>query len=886
MVSHEEMYRRVLKNRDEYIERENRRKKIMIRSAVVFSGLCAAVIFGIKLQSDPSLKTPDNNSLIIEETSFPEKDDIAETEKPVCESTVLANEEQIRSTDSSSVTSQVSVLQTTESVVNDKKTGSDSQKSDIAKENTTTTYITEVTKEKPVSFEKDPEETIQDIIVTDTDPATEEETKMKIQYKKAIAFLTALAAANPGGMISYAADAVNEFTDDETALIYIDENIEKFDFNADGIFNMFDTYDLYLYLKERESLPDEHAERIENAADVNTDGIIDELDYNLIDGYGNYNLFDIYHNYDKMEEYRNDFYGSEEIKTDFINLSFLDIGNKDFNISMKYSAPTYLKLCREIESGNIDPDVNEDGVADLKDLYDFFIYKQYTRPFDLQDYLSVMEKDYEMTDGMWTGIEVPKKIDIPDDIQKRIISNCRPFFKDDTEYYTIDRGTIGLLARYYITHSDIKNEYLEEEFYDNIYKLDLVQENGYTDSETFMICLSEWLMSSDVSNYNKYKNIKVDDMEYMLYEDHAVLSRSDSDAKTVEIPSEICGQPVTKIGEQAFSRNKNLKTVFIPASVTVIDKQAFEDCEELENVNFSEGLQEIFFAAFCGCRSIKNIELPSTLTKIWLNAFENCSSLTEIVIPDGIDGIASYTFSGCSSLKKTVLPDSVTYINLSAFADCTNLEDINFTDSLETIDNCAFKNCGFKTLSFPSGLKRIEQYAFSENKNLENVEFSEGLEHIGIDAFFDCPKLKSATIPKSVDYIWEPGFGECIIDNYRQKFDFVLKCYPETEVGTPEEFGLPYIVIDEEDASAPVKEEFKPKAAVIQCGDLDGNGSADLTDLSTLSVALLSKKEMNEKQRIAADIDANGVVDIADLAYLKQYVSKDASVKAMFEMKR
>jgi hypothetical protein len=57
-------------------------------------------------------------------------------------------------------------------------------------------------------------------------------------------------------------------------------------------------------------------------------------------------------------------------------------------------------------------------------------------------------------------------------------------------------------------------------------------------------------------------------------------------------------------------------------------------------------------------------------------------------------------------------------------------------------------------------------------------------------------------------------------------------------------------------------------------GDVDLNGSIDVTDLTGLSLALLGDKELTEDQQKAADVDGDGAVTLADLARLQQYLSK------------
>ncbi len=64
-----------------------------------------------------------------------------------------------------------------------------------------------------------------------------------------------------------------------------------------------------------------------------------------------------------------------------------------------------------------------------------------------------------------------------------------------------------------------------------------------------------------------------------------------------------------------------------------------------------------------------------------------------------------------------------------------------------------------------------------------------------------------------------------------------------------------------------------PQETVVY-GDVDLDGSVDLTDLSKLSLYLIKDIKLEEKSLKNADVDGDGTVDIPDLATLKQYLSK------------
>ena len=59
------------------------------------------------------------------------------------------------------------------------------------------------------------------------------------------------------------------------------------------------------------------------------------------------------------------------------------------------------------------------------------------------------------------------------------------------------------------------------------------------------------------------------------------------------IPETIGNYPVTSIGNEAFFENQTIKTVTVPASVSVIGMSAFEKCVNLVNVQLNEGLKEL-----------------------------------------------------------------------------------------------------------------------------------------------------------------------------------------------------------------------------------------------------------------------------------------------------
>ena len=75
-----------------------------------------------------------------------------------------------------------------------------------------------------------------------------------------------------------------------------------------------------------------------------------------------------------------------------------------------------------------------------------------------------------------------------------------------------------------------------------------------------------------------------------------------------------------------------------------------------------------------------------------------------------------------------------------------------------------------KTVNIKKSVKKIESEAFSYNHELTKVNFEEGIKIIYASVFFDCPKLKTISLPNSVNRVGANFFGYEIGENtYFQK---------------------------------------------------------------------------------------------------------------------
>lgn len=176
-------------------------------------------------------------------------------------------------------------------------------------------------------------------------------------------------------------------------------------------------------------------------------------------------------------------------------------------------------------------------------------------------------------------------------------------------------------------------------------------------------------------------------------------------------PSFAIPDGVKMIAPYAFSRDKTLKNVIIPGSVTKIGMYAFLE-SGLTGVKVPDSVVELgkgaFFnnlnltsavigngvpeldQTFWGCTKLKNVSL-GTGVKYIVQAFQGCSSLTGINIPNSVTQLGLSAFQGCTSLKGLALPYSVTVLKQQVFSG-SGLEKIWFYGNAPDIHSLSFSN--------------------------------------------------------------------------------------------------------------------------------------------------------------------------------------------------
>ena len=289
-----------------------------------------------------------------------------------------------------------------------------------------------------------------------------------------------------------------------------------------------------------------------------------------------------------------------------------------------------------------------------------------------------------------------------------------------------------------------------------------------------------------IINAHKYYNFKDYDTEVL--DDGTLEIRYRGSATKLEIPSEIDGKKVTRIGAGAFSGCKTLTSVTIPDSVTSIGESPFGDCENLtditvdeNNANYSSSDGVLFnkdkttLIQYPAGNKRTSYTIPNSVTNIAESAFYKCTKLTSITIPNSVTSIGDWGFEYCSSLTSITIPNSVTSIGKSAFNGCDNLTDITvdennanysssdgvlFNKDKTTLIKHPIKN-ERTSYTIPSSVTSIGDSAFNSCTNLTSVKIPKSVTSIGSWAFLKCSSLKSITIPNGVKNIGGWTFDGC-----------------------------------------------------------------------------------------------------------------------------
>lgn len=186
---------------------------------------------------------------------------------------------------------------------------------------------------------------------------------------------------------------------------------------------------------------------------------------------------------------------------------------------------------------------------------------------------------------------------------------------------------------------------------------------------------------------------------------------------------------VNEVSTGLFSDCEQLKQILLPFSATVLARDAFARCANLETITISAGITNILPSA--DCPKLQTVEVSAANT-----AFSSIDGVlfnrdvTEILwfpfgkggdykLPSGITKLGENSFSG-TSISGLELPESVTEISRGAFAG-SSLREISLPDNLKKVSEGMFQNCATLTsVRLGKSAEYVGSYAF-DGTNLQTL---------------------------------------------------------------------------------------------------------------------------------------------------------------------
>ena len=157
---------------------------------------------------------------------------------------------------------------------------------------------------------------------------------------------------------------------------------------------------------------------------------------------------------------------------------------------------------------------------------------------------------------------------------------------------------------------------------------------------------------------------------------------------------------VHTIESYAFQNCEGLRSVTLPKSLKKLGQNAFANCRSLTTLKLPDGLETIGKKALAGTHLTK-LEIPAKVTKLEAETFQNCKSLTEVTFAGKVKEIGNSCFAGCTRLTRVDLPSSVESIGENAFSG-SGLSELVFAGNMPTFGTGALKDTR-ATLFYPKG---------------------------------------------------------------------------------------------------------------------------------------------------------------------------------------
>lgn len=316
----------------------------------------------------------------------------------------------------------------------------------------------------------------------------------------------------------------------------------------------------------------------------------------------------------------------------------------------------------------------------------------------------------------------------------------------------------------------------------------------------------------------------------------------------VSIPEEYRGKAIDTINTLAFSAATSITELYIPDTVTKIEKNAFNACNNIETIRIpftgesltatndwqGKGNASFGYIFGAGNAEMQKSFVPMNLRKVIISdqvkiipsyAFYGCKQMQECLLSSNLAYIENYSFYQ-TGIKNLCLPLSLEYIGEWTTFYGTDIRRIDISDIntfLKITSTCSFGGNAdlyangklitevtipngmtslsailsgigsLKKVTIPDSVTWIEhnQGVFEDCKNLEEIVF-EGTSQIKEmwGTFTGCSSLKSVHIPASATEFKNQPFVGCNLESVY--YDGTFEDWCKIDFGYRDDSPMPY----------------------------------------------------------------------------------------------
>ena len=358
-------------------------------------------------------------------------------------------------------------------------------------------------------------------------------------------------------------------------------------------------------------------------------------------------------------------------------------------------------------------------------------------------------------------------------------------------------------------------------------------------------------------------------------------------------------QGTDTIGAYCFMGCSSLPGVVIPNSVKYMGSNAFYYCQALKNVTFSTSLTQINGYAFA-YTALETVDIPEGIKAIYAHAFQQCGSLKSVTLPSTLTTLNS-AFDVCQSLRtvicKAVTPPtpvnsdcfwSETYSDGVLYVPRASVDDYkaanywkNFYTILPYISLDDALNADGSSIHFESTgdypWLAVEEYGleYAMSGNAGVASSTSTLTAIVTAASGDILFFDFKAWGEGTSTIWDRcsfsinGIEQIAYGAYQNEEWETCSVYlPAGECTLEWKYTKDSSVNNPGDYFAIDNVAIKPKALR---GDVNGDGSVNISDVTTLIDYLLSGNA-NGVNLTAADCNQDGSINISDVTTLIDYL--------------